>query len=205
MKNILSVGCIILFLVTCISCNGQTKRNTTSTKNQQNKIIGGGCDGCELMYVDMPKNIQSIDTSVAWNDKGQKLLVTGKVLKRDGTTPAPNVIVYYWQTDTNGYYADGKGTSKRHGRIRGWVQSDAEGNYAIYTVRPAPYPNRDIPAHIHLSIKEPDIDTEYYTDSLEFDDDPLLTAEKSFLASDTEVGLSFQLAIISFLCLDMCV
>lgn len=178
MKNIVRIGCIFLFLVACISCNGQTKKNETATKNHQNKIIGGGCDGCELMYVDMPKNIQPIDTSVAWNDNGQKLLVTGKILKRDGTTPAPNVIVYYWQTDTNGYYANGTGKSKRHGRIRGWVQSDADGNYAIYTIRPAPYPNRDSPAHIHLSIKEPDIDTEYYTDNLEFDDDPLLTVAK---------------------------
>lgn len=31
-----------------------------------------------------------------------------------------------------------------------------------------------MPAHIHLSIKEPDIENEYYTDEINFDDDKLL-------------------------------
>lgn len=31
-----------------------------------------------------------------------------------------------------------------------------------------------MPAHIHLSVKEPDIANEYYTDEINFDDDPLL-------------------------------
>ncbi len=68
--------------------------------------------------------------------------------------------------------------ARRHGHIRGWVKSDAAGHYAIYSIRPAPYPKEDIPAHIHLSIKEPDIANEYYTDELVFDDDPLLTGAK---------------------------
>lgn len=66
----------------------------------------------------------------------------------------------------------------RHGYIRGWVKSDARGRYAIYTVRPAPYPNSDNEAHIHPSIKEPGIETAYYIDEFVFDDDPLLTGAK---------------------------
>src|SRR5690606_6675310 len=30
------------------------------------------------------------------------------------------------------------------------------------------------PAHIHLAVKEPDIENEYYVDDIYFDDDPLL-------------------------------
>ena len=177
MKRILNIGLFFLFLISFTNCYGQTNKEETPTRNI-NKIVGGGCDGCELMYVGMPKNIQSIDTSSAWNEKGQRLLVTGKVLKLDGITHAPNVIVYYWQTDNNGYYSNGKGKSKKHGHIRGWVKSDKQGNYSIYTIRPENYPNSDMPEHIHLSIKEPEIIEEYYTDSLVFDDDIKLTGDK---------------------------
>jgi protocatechuate 3,4-dioxygenase beta subunit len=44
-------------------------------------------------------------------------------------------------------------------------------------MRPAPYPNDVLPAHIHLSIKEPDVENEYYTDDINFDDDKLLTPD----------------------------
>jgi len=173
MKGTLKIGLFLLFLISVTSCKSQVKKTVES-----NKIVGGGCDGCELMYVGMPKNIKPIDTSSAWNQKGQKLLLTGKVLKLDGVTPAPNVIVYYWQTDSKGSYSGGKGKTKRHGNIRGWVKSDQQGNYSIYTIRPGNYPNSDIPAHIHLSIKEPEIKVEYYTDGLVFDDDIKLTSNE---------------------------
>jgi protocatechuate 3,4-dioxygenase beta subunit len=64
----------------------------------------------------------------------------------------------------------------RHGHIRGWVKSDSIGRYKIYTIRPMPYPGENIPAHIHISIKEPGLPNEYYTDELVFDDDKKLTS-----------------------------
>ena len=157
-----------------ISCNGQISENKQMTTQE---LVGGGCDGCELMYVGMPNIISSVDTSPGWNEKGQKLIVTGTVFHLDGKTPAPNVIIYYWHTDNNGYYSPKIGMdekAKRHGHIRGWVKTDSNGKYTIKTIRPAPYPNDVLPAHIHLSIKEPDIETEYYTDEINFDDDKLL-------------------------------
>lgn len=42
------------------------------------------------------------------------------------------------------------------------------------TIRPAPYPNDVNPAHIHLLVKEPEIEKEYYVDDIIFDDDPLV-------------------------------
>lgn len=165
-----------------ISCKAQSKDNTAAANTTEaNKIVGGGCDGCEIMFVGMPNVIDAVDTSAAWKEEGQKLLVTGTVFKLDGKTPAPDVIIYYWQTDNNGYYAPKPGMedeAKRHGYIRGWVKTDANGKYSIYTIKPAPYPNEDMPAHIHTSIKEPNIDNEYYIDEFVFDDDQLLTTEK---------------------------
>ncbi|MCT2562501.1 dioxygenase family protein [Chryseobacterium herbae] len=165
----------IMMLIPCLgfmSCNGQT-----SEKKGNTKMVGGGCDGCEIMYVGMPKEIHSEDISPGWNEKGQKLIVSGTVFQQDGKTPAPNVIIYYWQTDNNGYYSPRKGMDKRaerHGHIRGWIKTDAAGKYTIKTIRPAPYPGQTLPAHIHLSVKEPDIPNEYYTDEINFEDDQLL-------------------------------
>ena len=172
MKKLILCKTILYLLL--ISCNEQTNHKP---KNESNKIVGNGCDGCELMYIGMPKNISSIDTSSGWNEKGQKLIITGTTFQLDGKTPAPNVVIYYWQTDNNGYYspkAEMDEKAKKHGHIRGWVKTDANGKYTIKTIRPAPYPNDILPAHIHLSIKEPDIENEYYTDEINFDDDKLL-------------------------------
>ncbi len=154
-----------------ISCDAQP------SPQQSAKLIGGGCDGCELMYEGMPDRLLSTDTSAGWHEAGQRLLVTGTVFKRDGQTPAPGVILYYWQTDNNGYYSPKPGMNekaKRHGHIRGWVRTDDNGRYTICTIRPAPYPNDVMPAHIHVSVKEPGIANEYYIDEIVFDDDILL-------------------------------
>jgi protocatechuate 3,4-dioxygenase beta subunit len=125
----------------------------------------------------MPGLFNHIDTSAGWYEKGQKLLVTGTVFQPDGKTPAAGIVLYYWQTDLRGYYTDAQTLdkkAKKHGHIRGWVKTNAEGKYAIYTNRPAAYPNDIFPAHIHLLVKEPDLLNEYYIDDLVFDDDPLL-------------------------------
>lgn len=169
----------LLLVFFAFGCKGQTESTEKISNTSQRKgQVGGGCDGCELMYIGMLEEISAVDTSAGWyEEKGQKLLLTGTVFEPGGKTPAPNIILYYWHTDTGGYYtADTKTDpkAKSHGRFRGWVKSDKNGKYSIYTIRPAPYPNEDLPAHIHLSIKETDIKNEYYSDDIVFDDDPLL-------------------------------
>lgn len=181
MKRLYIFGFIAFPLSLLTGCNGQTK-NTTIKKNSGNtkKIVGGGCDGCEVMYVGMPARIISVDTSVSWREEGKKLLVTGTVYKPGGKIPAPGVVVYYYHTDNTGHYTkrnDKPENKTVHGHIRGWVKTDARGHYEIYTIRPAPYPDNKTPAHIHLVIKEPAIN-EYYIDELVFNDDPLLTGKK---------------------------
>jgi len=182
MKRLINFLLIVTLFNFLISCNERTKGNATTKQNTDTKkLVGGGCDGCEIMYVGMPANIKSVDTSAGWAEKGQKLLVTGTVFKLGGKTPAPNVVIYYWQTDNNGYYSPKQGLhekAKRHGHIRGWVKTDENGKYSINTIKPAPYPHENIPAHIHTSIKEPNIDNEYYIDEFVFDDDKYLTGEK---------------------------
>jgi protocatechuate 3,4-dioxygenase beta subunit len=156
------------------------KNNYNQALQHSDTLIGGGCEGCELMYVGMPNKISSTDTSIGWMKGKQKLIITGKIFLPDGKTPAANVIVYYWHTDDEGLYsADNKTPSqaKEHGKLRGWIKTDTSGNYTIYTSRPAAYPQQNIPQHIHLAIKEPQINNAYYAD-LYFDDDPLYLPHK---------------------------
>jgi protocatechuate 3,4-dioxygenase, beta subunit len=178
MTNIAFPLALSLSLFTLVACHGQPPAKVGSATTG---VVGGPFENGEFLYIGMPKNISSVDTSEGWNQKGQKLLITGTIYQLDGKTPAPNVILYYYHTDINGVYANRPGLDPRvvrHGYIRGWVKSDAQGKYTIYTVRPAPYPNRHTEAHIHPAIKEPDIEKEYYIDEFVFDDDKLLTGEK---------------------------
>lgn len=174
MKQLI-VGKLVLVICLLISCNSRTQNQTPTPGSH--KTVGGGCDGCELMYTGMPQQLDAVDTSEGWFEKGQRLIVNGTVFQQDGKTPAPGVIIYYWQTDNDGYYSPKPGMDEKakiHGHLRGWVKTNEKGEYTIYTIRPAPYPNDVLPAHIHYSIKEPDVANEYYSDDLNFTDDNLL-------------------------------
>jgi len=142
------------------------------------KPIGGGCDGCDLMFAGMPK---SLDWQTTMTDisGGEPLEIEGIIFQEDGTTPARDVILYVYHTNAQGFYAPAAAqtVARRHGQLRGWMKTDAAGRYKFLTIRPAPYPRRDIPAHIHPVISEPG-KNEYYLDDYLFDDDPLLTKEK---------------------------
>ncbi|WP_299819881.1 intradiol ring-cleavage dioxygenase [uncultured Pontibacter sp.] len=180
MKNALGLYFKIAILLAASSCNGQTQPDS-GIKNQTNARVGGPCDTCELMYVGMPQSIDATDTSKAWSGDGDKLVLTGTVYRSDQKTPAPDILLYYWQTNEDGLYADKQGLNpdvKRHGYIRGWVKTDRQGKYTIYTIRPAPYPNNTMPAHVHMLVKEPTLANEYYIDDVVFEDDPLLTSQE---------------------------
>lgn len=183
MKQLNRLGLFVVFISLLANCNRQTntdKQNQTIPKSNTQQVVGGGCEGCEWMYVGMPEKIVAQHTSIGWTEGKQKFVFTGKIYQRDGKTPASNVIVYYWHTDDRGLYSSDNNTpkeAKEHGKLRGWVKSDENGNYKIKTSRPAAYPNQDIPQHIHLSIKEPYVNNAYFAD-LYFDDDPLYLKHK---------------------------
>lgn len=138
-------------------------------------------------YYGMPAGVDYVDTSAGWSQQGQRLLVTGTVYQPGGQTPAPNVLIYYYHTNTEGRYVH-KADEKRslppnsqghtHGYIRGWVRTGRDGKYSIYTVKPGAYPTGDEPAHIHVTVTEPGMDKPCYIDDLVFDDDRLLTSAR---------------------------
>lgn len=170
MKYILYIT-TLMFLVS--SCHSQTEKSV-------NKIVGGPCEGCEAIYEYGNKKLTSIDTLPTFKNGVPKLKITGTVYENDKKTPADGVILYIYHTNRQGIYENNgneNGWARLHGFLRGWIKTDKDGKYTFYTVRPASYPNRQEPEHIHITVKEPD-KNEYYIDAIVFDDDPLLTKSK---------------------------
>ena len=128
-----------LFAAILISNIGCTQ-NSTKKASQDNKHVGGACEGCEAIH-ESPISFDSLKNLCwlpDWNDKGKKLAINGIVYKADGT-PAPNVIIYVYHTDQTGIYpkkGDETGWGKRHGYIRGWMKTNKKGDYKFFTLRP---------------------------------------------------------------------
>ena len=127
---------------------------------QSNNTIGGNCEGCEAIFENkVTFEKLGYELKLPTNgETGPDLTVTGRVYKKDGKTPAPDVILYVYHTDQQGKYTPlngAKGWEKRHGSIRGWLKTNQAGDYIIHTLKPAPYPGASIPAHIHIFLKEP--------------------------------------------------
>ena len=135
------------------------------------------CEGCEAVY-DHPEGDLSWQlTNPPEGEPGEPFILTGRVFQTDGVTPAPDVLLYIHHTDAEGLYpqrGDETGWARRHGYLHGWLQTDADGRYQITTIRPAPYPNASLPAHLHLYVGEPGR-RPYYVDDVVFEDDPLVT------------------------------
>jgi protocatechuate 3,4-dioxygenase beta subunit len=95
--------------------------------------------------------------------------------------PASGVVVYAYQTNDRGIYPPDdryRGlAASHHGLLRGWAMTDAEGRYSFATIRPAGYPDSDLPAHVHMHVLEIGRCT-YYIDDILFEDDPRLTERK---------------------------
>ena len=146
----------------------------------QDAQIGGPCEGCMALYEYRGKTLTPRDTLADFHLQGPKMKISGTVFNKDGKTPASSIIIYLYHTDQNGVYpkkGDEKGWGKRHGYLRGWAKTDENGKYEFYTLKPAAYPGRNVPAHIHITIKEPRL-KEYYIDDILFDDDPYLTSSE---------------------------
>lgn len=127
------------------------------------------CEGCEAV-AEYTAPLSPI-AHLARSDRGTPLRLYGVVRAFDGNTPAPGIVLYAHQTNAEGLYANGSPQtewSRRHGRLRGWAMTDAQGRYAFETIMPGVYPSRDGPAHVHLFVGEPGR-RPYYIDDVVFE------------------------------------
>lgn len=143
-------------------------------------VVGLPCENCEAVFVGLPASIPSRARIAPVGEPGEPMVITGRVVGEDGK-PRADVIVYGYHTDARGIYRAPTVSlglwPDRQGVLRGWARTDAQGQYSFETIRPASYPNRTIPAHVHMHVIEPGCAT-YYIDEILFTDDPLLTAAK---------------------------
>lgn len=101
------------------------------------------------------KNAPSKVTITSKEEPGERLIVTGRVFGKDGRTPLAQASIYVYHTDAKGLYTPGANNDNRNPRLRGYLRTDEQGRYEYATIKPAPYPNGNIPAHIHYVVTAP--------------------------------------------------
>lgn len=152
--------------ITAVGCNGAPP-NLVSAAPRRDLYA---CEGCEGAH-ERDFETLSPDARIGPpNAPGEPMRIEGRVLDAVGGSGVSGVVIYAYQANADGVYADGSPEtewSRRHGRLRGWVKTDITGNYGFDTIKPAPYPKDTLPAHIHFTIVEPNRPA-YYIDDIVF-------------------------------------
>jgi protocatechuate 3,4-dioxygenase, beta subunit len=122
-----------------------------------------------------PAQITSSSRIAPANEPGEPLVIEGAVIDQQTKAPVPGVVVYAYHTDATGHYVKegpGPGAANFTPRLRAWVKTDSRGHFEWQTIRPAPYPDRDVPAHIHVTAWGAGYPVQWF--QVEFAGDPLL-------------------------------
>jgi protocatechuate 3,4-dioxygenase beta subunit len=106
-------------------------------------------------------------------EPGERLVVTGRLLALDGTTPLAERRIGVYQTDTHGNYGQDP-REPRLARLNGWLSTDSRGRYEIRTIRPGAYPQGGTPEHIHFVIET--LSGFDGSAELRFEDDPRVSS-----------------------------
>jgi protocatechuate 3,4-dioxygenase beta subunit len=162
------------FLLNCKSDTLAQKSENDILSLIKKNARSTGAEG--MGAVDAPANVSWKTILSTDSDKGEKMLVSGTVFQPDGKTPAPNVLIYIYHTDIEGFYGRKSGEHK-HGRYRGWMLTDEKGRYAFQTIKPAPYPENRFAAHIHTTLTAQDF-REDWIDSYLFEGDTLISSRE---------------------------
>lgn len=145
-----------------------------------------------------PATIQMRD-----DEKGTSLLFQGQVRSTDGSA-LPNAKIELWHADEEGFYSQ-FAPNIPEWNLRGTFIADAEGNFQINTMQPAPYqiPTDGAcgqliaaagwhawrPAHLHLKVSAPGFElltAQLYFPGDEHNDDDIATAVKPELLLDIQ-------------------
>ncbi|HJX90069.1 MAG TPA: hypothetical protein VJ372_06200 [Pyrinomonadaceae bacterium] len=121
------------------------------------------------------KSISWKTSIVSNSEPGEPLIVSGTIYSPDRKTPMEDATLWVYQTDATGIYST-SGGDNRFTRIHGQMITRADGRYEFSTIKPASYPGRNIPAHIHAYVSAPGF-PEYWIDEYVFEGDPFITEE----------------------------
>ncbi len=166
-------------LILLASLSGCARAEAPTQCRSREPIVGLPCEGCEAVFEGLPVTLGADARICRQDEPGQPMRIMGTVIDPGGD-PAPGIIVYAYQTNSRGLYPPDdrfRGLAAyHHGLLRGWAVTDAQGRYSFATIRPAGYPDSDLPAHVHMHVIEVGRCT-YYVDDILFEDDPRLTME----------------------------
>lgn len=126
-----------------------------------------------------PAQIGSSGRIAPADEPGEPLVIEGTVVGEDGKTPVAGVTVYAYHTDATGHYVKqppGPGDPNFTPRLRAWAKTDANGHFEWQTIRPAPYPSRNVPAHIHVTAWGAGLPVQWF--EVQFAGDPLLGTQR---------------------------
>jgi protocatechuate 3,4-dioxygenase beta subunit len=118
-----------------------------------------------------PATLTSTARIAPESEPGDPLVVHGRVVAENGSTPVAGAIVFAYHTDRTGVY-DKPGAGPHSWRLKGWTRTDAQGRFEFRTIRPGAYPSRREAEHIHLNVFLPD--GRRFSDGVLFADDPLV-------------------------------
>jgi protocatechuate 3,4-dioxygenase beta subunit len=167
-----------VLIIAAIALAACTKSEAEQKAAKHEPMLGDCDESCEWVFVGLSRDSLSWSTRIApTNEPGEPMRLEGVVRDAVGHA-APGIIVYAYHTNVQGIYPRStEYPNVRHGRLRAWTKTNAEGRYRFDTIRPAGYPKTDIPQHVHMQVIEPGR-CEYTIDEILFDDDPRLTKEE---------------------------
>ena len=84
------------------------------------------------------------------NEAGESLIIYGKIIDHKTKLPVNGAALFLYQTDSTGIY-NSTGPDEQ-ARIRGTVNTDANGCFKIRTILPGDYPGRKNSRHLHYVI-----------------------------------------------------
>ena len=148
-----------------------------------------------------PASVGEATLSMRENEPGTPLLFQGQVTSVDGT-PLPGAKVEIWHADAEGFYSQ-FAPNIPEWNLRGTVVADADGNFLIHTLEPAPYQiptdgscgkliaaagwHAWRPAHLHLKVSAPGhalVTTQLYFPGDPHNEDDIASAVKPELLLD---------------------
>lgn len=163
MKKLISL--IFIFCLVSFSNTIFAQEYASVVENYKNR---------NAIYDYSEKKLNNTDTIPDFDSKPNKLKISGVIYQSDGVTPAKGVILYVNQPDENGDFQMKRDEHrKRYVHHQGWIKTDADGRYTLYTFMPGKYLYAKELKKIHRVIKEPG-KPEYEINSFFFNDDPLI-------------------------------
>ena len=161
MKRISIFAPLLIFAVVAFRADSQDARPTYPP------TLGGGaaCGSC-IEPADL--SWKAVVTSP--EEPGDPLHIYGTIFQQDGK-PARELSSSF----TTGYYKEKDDAS--HPRLKGWVKMGPDGRYEFRTIKPAPYPHRTTPAHLHAHLYGLEY-SERSVDDYWFEGNPFITSKE---------------------------